>query len=74
MQSVLLTYYYFETKWNDKREGNIVTLRLIAAALLGLWLLFILLGKGGFIHLFLLSAIGIAFVDAVGTYRGRMTT
>ena len=48
-------------------------LRIISAALAGIWLVLILLGKGGFIHLFLLSAIGVAFVDAVGVYRARMT-
>lgn len=55
------------------REDNILTLRLIAGLLLGIWLVLILLGKGGFIHLLLLSAIGIAFVDTIGTYRGRIT-
>jgi hypothetical protein len=45
----------------------------IAAILLGIWLLLVLLGKGGFIHLFLLSAIGVAFVDVVAIYRNRMT-
>lgn len=48
-------------------------LRLIAAILTGVWILLVLLGKGGFIHLFLLSAIGVAFVDLVGVYRSRMT-
>jgi hypothetical protein len=45
---------------------------LIAALLLGIWFLLVLAGKGGFIHLFLLSAIGVVFVDTVSVYRGRM--
>jgi len=40
---------------------------------MGLWLLLVLLGKGGFIHLLLLSAIGVAFVDLIGVYRSRIT-
>ncbi|MFN0278913.1 MAG: hypothetical protein ACKVRN_09950 [Pyrinomonadaceae bacterium] len=48
-------------------------LRLITATLLGIWLVLIVLGKGGFIHLLLLSAMGIAFVDVVAVYRSRMT-
>ena len=55
------------------RQDIVVVLRLIAALLIGIWILLLCLGKSGFIHLFLLSAIGVAFVDAVGVYRSRMT-
>lgn len=55
------------------REKVQLKLRLLTAILLGTWLLLVLLGKGGFVHLLLLSSIGIAFVDAVGVYRSRMT-
>lgn len=47
-------------------------LRVISAILICVWLLLVMLGKGGFVHLFLLSAIGVAFVDLVGVYRSRM--
>jgi hypothetical protein len=48
-------------------------LALIAGGLLGLWLVLILLGKSGFVHLLLLSGIGVAVVDLVCTYRQRVT-
>lgn len=54
-------------------RGGVLKLLWIAAILLGIWLILVLLGKGGFIHLFLLSAIGVAFVDVVGICRSRMT-
>jgi hypothetical protein len=50
-----------------------LNLRLITGILMGLWLLLVLLGKGGFIHLLLLSAVGVAFVDLLGVYRSRIT-
>ena len=50
-----------------------VALRLTAGILFVVWLALVAVGKGGFIHLLLLSAISIGFVDAVGAYRGRMT-
>ena len=50
-----------------------MTLRIIAGILVAIWLLLVLLGRGGFFHLLLLSAIGVAFVDAVGVYRSKMT-
>lgn len=48
-------------------------LRIIAAILFGIWLLLVLAGKGGFVHLLLLNAIGVVAVDLVGKYRSRMT-
>ena len=50
-----------------------MALRIITAALIAIWFILILRSKGGFVHLVLLSAIGVAFVDAVGVYRSRMT-
>jgi hypothetical protein len=47
--------------------------RIAAAILVAIWLLLVLLGKGGFVHLILLTALGIASVNAVATYRARMT-
>ena len=48
-------------------------LRIIATALLVLWLVLVLLGKGGFIHLLLLNGIVIWVIDAVSIYRSQMT-
>jgi hypothetical protein len=50
-----------------------MVLRFIAGILLAIWLVLLLLGKGGFAHLLLLSAIGIAGVEMIVVYRTRMT-
>ena len=47
-------------------------LRIIAGILLGIWLLLVLLGKGGFIHLLLLGGIGVGAVDLACVHRGRL--
>lgn len=47
-------------------------LKLIAGILLGIWLLLILLGKGGFVHLLLLGGIGVAVVEIVRLYRAQV--
>ena len=49
-------------------------LRIIAMFLLGVWLLLVLLGKGGFVHILLLNALGFAVVDLMTAYRTRMRT
>ena len=48
-------------------------LRLIAGALFLVWLGLVLMGKGGFVHLLLLSGIGVSAVEAMTVYRGRLT-
>ena len=50
-----------------------MALKVIAASLFGIWMLLVTIGKGGFIHLLLLNALGVAAVEAVGHYRQRMT-
>jgi hypothetical protein len=52
---------------------NAVVLRLITGVLLGIWLLLVLLGKGGFVHLLLLTGIGVAMVEIVTVLRGKLT-
>lgn len=47
-------------------------LKIIAGILLGIWLILVLMGKGGFVHVLLLSGIGIAVVAFVCDYRGRV--
>jgi hypothetical protein len=46
----------------------------LAATLLIIWLILLLLGKGGFIHLLLLNAFGVIVVDLAAFYRSRLTT
>ena len=50
-----------------------MVLRFIAGILLGIWLVLVLLGKGGFVHLLLLNGIGIAAVEIMTVCRSRMT-
>jgi hypothetical protein len=47
-------------------------LQIIAGVLLAIWLVLVVIGKGGFVHLLLLNAIVISVLDAVSMYRGRM--
>jgi hypothetical protein len=51
----------------------ITFLRLTAAILLGIWLLLVLVGKGGFVHILLLNGIAIAIIDIITVYRGKFT-
>ena len=50
-----------------------ISLRRIAILIFAIWLVLVAMGKGGFVHLLLLNAIGIEFVDLVGVYRSRLT-
>jgi hypothetical protein len=47
--------------------------RIISAIIFAIWLVLVVLGKGGFVHLLLLGSLGVAAVDAVAVYRSRMT-
>jgi hypothetical protein len=47
-------------------------LRLVSGVLLGTWLVLVLLGKGGFVHLLLLNFLGIAVTEFVAEYRSRL--
>ena len=49
-------------------------LRILAGILLGLWLVFVLMGRGGFIHLLLLCGISVLMIDLVAMYRARGLT
>jgi hypothetical protein len=55
------------------RQEQNMGLRIFATALLVLWLLLLVLGKGGFIHLLLLNGIVIWVIDTVSMYRSQMT-
>jgi hypothetical protein len=50
----------------------VLALRIIAGILFGIWLILVLLGKGGFVHLLIFGGIGIASVDLACLYRGRV--
>ena len=48
-------------------------MRILSATLLGIWLVLVLMGKGGFVHLLLLIGIVTWIIDAVSLYRAKMT-
>jgi hypothetical protein len=49
-----------------------INLRRIALSLFAIWVVLVLMGKGGFVHLLLLNAIGVQFVDMIGVFRSRL--
>lgn len=49
-----------------------IGLRIIAGIILGIWLVLVLMGKGGFVHTLLLTGIGIAAVDVMCLLRRRV--
>ncbi|MGI8545402.1 MAG: hypothetical protein ACR2MD_18255 [Aridibacter sp.] len=48
-------------------------LKIITGILLGVWLLLVILGKGGFIHLLVLVGISILFILLTKEYRRTLT-
>ena len=48
-------------------------LRIIAGVLLAVWLVLLLIGKDGFVHILLMGAIGILSVDLMTQYRSKLT-
>jgi hypothetical protein len=67
MFSVGMACYYFEI------TSGIMALKYIAATLFAIWAMLVLAGKGGFVHLLLLNAVGLAVVYFMGRFRARMT-
>ena len=53
--------------------GKVYMLRLITGILLVVWLGLVFLGKGGFVHALLLTALGVASVEIMTLYRARVT-
>lgn len=51
---------------------NSMVLKLISMSLLAVWLVLVLTGKGGYVHLLLLSGIGVGVVELMTIYRTRM--
>jgi|CXWL01.1.fsa_nt_gi hypothetical protein len=49
-----------------------MVLRIITALLLAIWLVLVLIGKGGFVHLLILTAIAMTVIEGVTTYRAKM--
>jgi hypothetical protein len=72
MQNALLTCYILGTSLIGAKRTDLM-LRIIASVLIAVWLLLVILGKGGFVHLLLLNGIVIWVIDAVSIYRSRMT-
>jgi hypothetical protein len=46
--------------------------KILAGCLLGIWLVLVLLGKRGFVHLLLLNGLAVFFIDLVCTYRRQV--
>ena len=44
-------------------------LKIIWGALLGIWLALVVTGRGGFVHILLLSGISVVMIDLVNKYR-----
>ena len=53
-------------------ENRAMVLRIIAGVLLLVWLALVLMGKGGFVHILLLNAIGIIAVEVMTAYRSGL--
>jgi hypothetical protein len=49
-----------------------MALRIVAGIILSVWLVLVLLGKGGFAHLLLLNGIGVGMVELVRVYRSKL--
>lgn len=47
-------------------------LKVIAGILLGTWLVLVLLGKGGFVHIILINGVTVAFAELVRMYRSSV--
>lgn len=48
-----------------------MALKALWITLLGVWLVLVLMGKGGFIHLLLLNGVSVLTIDLVAIYRSR---
>jgi hypothetical protein len=46
--------------------------KLLWGGLLGIWLVLFVLGKGGFVHILLLTGISVLLVDLVSKYRAGL--
>lgn len=58
------------SRFDFKRRGlENLLLKVIAGILLGIWLVLVLLGKGGFVHIILINGMTIAVAEAVRMYR-----
>ena len=51
----------------------VLLLRIIIGITTGIWLLLVLIGKGGFVHLILLVSLGISLVEILRVYRSQLT-
>ena len=72
MRCGFLLCYYFKSLNKIPLFEVVLLLRIIIGITLGVWLLLILIGKGGFVHLLLLVAAGVATVEILRIYRSNM--
>ena len=54
-----------------KNESEMIP-KLVSTILFAIWLVLVVLGKGGFIHLVLLAALFVLLVDRMAAYRARI--
>jgi hypothetical protein len=52
-------------------EGS-MPLKIIAGSIFMVWLALVIAGKGGFVHLLLFNALGVAFVEVLRMYRTNL--
>ncbi len=50
---------------------NSLFVRLLASLLLGIWLILLLIGKSGMIHVLLIAGVSFVFVEIVGVLRRK---
>ena len=50
-----------------------MVVRIVSTVLFLIWLVLVLIGKGGLVHLLLIAAVCTASVDVVAVYRSRIT-
>lgn len=54
-------------------ERGFLLLRIVAGFLLVTWIILVLIGKGGFVHLIFLCFLGVAAVEVMTVLRGKLT-
>lgn len=55
-----------------EQERKVLLLRIVAGLLLVTWIILVLIGKGGFVHLFFLCFLGVAAVEVMTVVRGKI--
>ncbi len=56
----------------EKRKAELIMLWIVAGTLLVIWIVLLLLGKGGFIHVLPLSALALIVAQTAANRRAAM--